>query len=114
MLAKLLNELDQTLYSIKNKSEVISYKSAFEAFYASDAPIAPVAFVQQYQPTKSINQSNNLDQASYEKKIESQNIESANNDVSAKIICRINFVAIDFISAEVIAASNKRDQLAYD
>ena len=75
------NGLNQASYSIKNKSEVISYKSAFEASYASDVFAASIAFVQQHQSAKLTNQSNGLDQASYEKKIKSGNIESANDVV---------------------------------
>ena len=59
------NKFDQILYSVENGPEMISYKlidtEASKALYASDAFVVFVAFVQQHQSIKSINQSDGLD-----------------------------------------------------
>ena len=116
---------------MKNGPEVISYKLTFETFHAFDTFAifvifdSFIAFVQQYQSIKSsvskISESSNSkisNQVSCEKKNKSENMQHqlANDVASAKVICHINFVENDFVSAEVITASNKSacDWSAYD
>ena len=136
---------DQTSYKVENGSEVISYKlidtEASEAFHASDALATPVAFdsfvafVQQHQPIKSVSEtsgssnSETIDQISYQVENGPGHIsymkrnapkdtqhQSANDLASAKVICYINSIENDFVSAEVIAAPNgpANDRSAYD
>ena len=116
---------------MRNESEDISYKPAFEASHASDALATPVASVQQHQPIKSsvskalissdqtsYQNKNKSKHASYMKENKSEDIQhqSTNDVVSAKIICHTNFKKNDFVSAEVITTSNEPvcDRPTYD